>query len=450
LICADEFIMADEAFALSPISARAAQPREEDYDAINEAFMETSRGRWFLGEYAKRNRNADTRMVLDAVARIEVTMAAQKQPVPEPDNGLADALVAIRSAVEQARISALAALDNHMLEEALAPIRKGARIVKEIAWRWREIGADPRICDLLDSQVNAIEAGCGQVASHDPLTALSAAFDLLEGRIRQIDGSDASPAEAEAVVSPASPPPSDEMPAAAEEAAEAAVAMDDTEDAVRAEAMRAEAAAASTETADASADVTAEVDMAAEAAAVAIETADVTVEAPDATEEAADAVAETVDMTEAADVVVEAVDVPAEAADISAEIEDADQDAVLDMVAFAMAAPDPADTDEAPDPVSDESSVIEPQPAEPETVAQMPEPESEPEQTASPAIAPTMQPSIEASLEPATGTATEASAEASLGSSLLASGIVQRPLGASDPLTPIRRMSQAEKIALFS
>ena len=76
--------MADEAFALSPISARAAQPSEADYDAIQEAFMETSRGRWFLGEYAKRNRNADTKMVLDAVARIEGTLAAQKQPEPEP------------------------------------------------------------------------------------------------------------------------------------------------------------------------------------------------------------------------------------------------------------------------------------------------------------------------------------------------------------------------------
>ena len=59
--------MADEAFALSPISARAVLPSEQDYDAISEAFMETSRGRWFLGEYAKRNRNSDTRMVLDAV-----------------------------------------------------------------------------------------------------------------------------------------------------------------------------------------------------------------------------------------------------------------------------------------------------------------------------------------------------------------------------------------------
>src|SRR2546430_4491753 len=71
MICAKSFCMAEEAFALSPISARAALPSEEDYAAISEAFMETSRGRWFLGEYAKRNRNADTRMVLDAVARIE-------------------------------------------------------------------------------------------------------------------------------------------------------------------------------------------------------------------------------------------------------------------------------------------------------------------------------------------------------------------------------------------
>src|SRR5215210_820712 len=96
----DEFEMADEAFALSPISARAVLPSEQDYDAISEAFMETSRGRWFLGEYAKRNRNSDTRMVLDAVSRIEESLAAQKQPAP--DTGLADALAAISSAVVEA------------------------------------------------------------------------------------------------------------------------------------------------------------------------------------------------------------------------------------------------------------------------------------------------------------------------------------------------------------
>src|SRR5437773_1813446 len=66
-------------------------PIQEDYAAISEAFMETSRGRWFLGEYAKRNRNADTSMVLDAVARIEQSLAAQRQATAEAETGLAEA-----------------------------------------------------------------------------------------------------------------------------------------------------------------------------------------------------------------------------------------------------------------------------------------------------------------------------------------------------------------------
>ena len=179
--------MADEAFALSPISARAAQPSEEDYDAISQAFMETSRGRWFLGEYAKRNRNADTSMVLDAVTRLEENLAAQRQPepAPAPDNGLKEALAAIRGAVDAARV---AALDGLALEEKLGPVRKGSRIIREIAWRWREIGADGRICDLIDAQIGAIDEACGEIASINPLVA----FDVIERQLAELGGNEAA------------------------------------------------------------------------------------------------------------------------------------------------------------------------------------------------------------------------------------------------------------------
>src|SRR3954466_14578528 len=129
----EEFCMAEEAFALSPISARAALPSEEDYAAISDAFMETARGRWFLGEYARRNRNADTRMVLDAVARIEECLATQKQAASE--TRLDEALAAIRQAIDEAQASAIAALDGIALEQHLAPVCKGARVIREIAWR---------------------------------------------------------------------------------------------------------------------------------------------------------------------------------------------------------------------------------------------------------------------------------------------------------------------------
>ncbi|MGJ4994800.1 hypothetical protein ACQR0Z_10325 [Bradyrhizobium sp. HKCCYLS3077] len=183
--------MVDEVFALSPISARAAQPNEADYEAIRDAFMETSRGRWFLGEYAKRNRNADTSMVLDAVARIEHALASQRQQQQEIEQAdskaLPEVLAVIRAAVEDAALAAASAVDSLALEQNLAPVRKGTRIIKEISWRWREIGADSRICDLIDSQVTSIEFACNQLASADPKVALLAAFEIIKARLKELD-----------------------------------------------------------------------------------------------------------------------------------------------------------------------------------------------------------------------------------------------------------------------
>jgi hypothetical protein len=376
MICADEFAMAaDEAFALSPISARASLPREEDYEAISEAFMETSRGRWFLGEYAKRNRNADTHMVLDAVARIEQSLAAQKQP--EPDSGLADALAAIRGALDEAKARAAAALDGLALDENLAPVRKGARVIREISWRWREIGADGRICDLLDSQVSAIEAACGQLASASPTAALGAAFNLIAERIAESGDDDgAAPRAAAAASGPASPAPSVEMsvvemPAAASEPVQAETAAAPAEAAINAPAMQIEGVVAPAEVAD----------------------------------------------------------VATEVAEITAEAADADDEALLELVTLEMAAPDPFDSDEPSDADPDDIDAATPPPADPVMVAR----------EAEPAAAPAQPLAIQSRFEP------------SLGSSLIANGILRRPNGAaSDPLAPLRRLSQVEKIALFS
>ena len=395
----DEFDMADEAFALSPINARASLPSEEDYDAISQAFMETSRGRWFLGEYAKRNRNADTRMVLDAVARIEQTIAAQKQPVPE--SGLTEALAAIRHAVGEAQTAATAAVEGLALQETLAPVRIGTRIIKEISWRWREIGADARICDLLDSQVGAIEGACEQISPANTLAALSTAFDLLKARIGGFDDGDAAaPQAAEAAVPSPSSAAHDEAPAAMTETAQAASATDDAEAAMS---LPAEAV---------------------------VESVEVTVEVGAATAEVADTIAETDGM--AAD----AADVTSEAVDDSAEAADAYDEALLDMVALEMGAPDDAELEDAAevDPAAESPS------AEPVIVAEMPEP------MVSEAAAPTEPAAAQPSLQPAL----EPLVEPSLGSTLLASGIVRKPSPVSDPLAPIRRMSQAEKIAFFS
>jgi hypothetical protein len=177
----DEFCMADEVFALSPISSRAAQPDDADYEAIREAFMETARGRWFLGEFAKRNRNADTRLVLDQVARIE--RMVDTLPQPSSDARLAEILATIRSVVDRAAEVAASAAIGLEINERLAPIRRGVRILKEISWRWREIGTESRICDSIDAQIGAIQDSCRRLAKVDTHAALTAAFELMRTRI---------------------------------------------------------------------------------------------------------------------------------------------------------------------------------------------------------------------------------------------------------------------------
>jgi hypothetical protein len=443
----DEFAMADEAFALSPISARAAQPREEDYNAISEAFMETSRGRWFLGEYAKRNRNADTRMVLDAVARIEETITAQKKPAPD-DVRLAEALAAITASLVEAKTTATIALGDLGLEENLAPARKGARVIREIAWRLREVGADGRICDLIDSQVGAIESACGKIAATDAMPALSAAFDLIERRIKALGDSKAgapqpaekeAPRHAEKVV--AFPQKAAEETAPVEAAPPVARAV---EEAIPPASLTEAPAATETPAASAAADA----ETATSSPVTAAEPVAPIAEAVETKAEAADMMAEVADRSpEAAEISAEATEAQAtEVQDAEAEAAEAHDDAVLDMVAMEMAAPDPEDAYDPPG-----SEIDAPETSLETQVSSEPQISYEPQATPLPPAAPLTVVAEQSAPVVAAAPQPVPEPEPSLGSSLIASGLVRgHAASRPDPLAAIRRMSQAEKIALFS
>ena len=68
--------MSEEASALSTIAPPPAA--QSDYESICAALMHTERGRWFLEEYARRNRSADTQLLLAAIGRIETVICAER------------------------------------------------------------------------------------------------------------------------------------------------------------------------------------------------------------------------------------------------------------------------------------------------------------------------------------------------------------------------------------
>jgi hypothetical protein len=82
------------------------QPPDFDFDAIQAAVRETERGRWFLSEYDRRNRSADTQALLEAIGKLNKLV--RSHPL-EPTDRLSrpGAIEAIRNAkaeIEAAQI----------------------------------------------------------------------------------------------------------------------------------------------------------------------------------------------------------------------------------------------------------------------------------------------------------------------------------------------------------
>jgi hypothetical protein len=122
---------------------------------------------------------------------------------------------------------------------------------------------------------------------------------------------------------------------------------------------------------------------------------------------------------------------------------DAEDEALLDMIAMEMGAPDPISDDEIAEAIAEQVRSAEPAPIAPVIVAKAPEPVVAPPP-------PPVQQVVQAP-PPPPAPAPAPAVEMSLGSSLIASGMLRKPVtAANDPLAPIRRMSQAEKIAFFS
>ena len=132
---------------------------ERDFDAIEAAVMETERGRWFLAEFAKRNRLGETRLLLDAITRLEQNVGG-----PRPPEELDAIRAALGGIAEELRRAAAdlgggdnlsAGLDGFVqsvstVVSAVSDIHDAAERVSELAWRLRERGASPSLCSELE------------------------------------------------------------------------------------------------------------------------------------------------------------------------------------------------------------------------------------------------------------------------------------------------------------
>ena len=133
-------------------------PADADYDALCEALMASARGRWFLQEYAKRNRNTDTLVVLDAIARVEAVVRGEQ--AHHATQGMRIELLEMARTIAQTRADVAEAKPEPVAEAVTDPgatdIFAAAGRLQEVAWTMRERGLDMTMCDQIADLSSAI------------------------------------------------------------------------------------------------------------------------------------------------------------------------------------------------------------------------------------------------------------------------------------------------------
>lgn len=149
--------------------------REQDFEAIEAAVMETERGRWFLAEYARRHRAADTVVVVDAIGKLEKLLRRERRPDADRirlDIGeMKDAIERTKAEIAEIKFEGATGSRFHQAsdeldaivtqtEHATSEILESAEKIQEIAWVMREAKVEEEICAALETLTTTIYTSC--------------------------------------------------------------------------------------------------------------------------------------------------------------------------------------------------------------------------------------------------------------------------------------------------
>ena len=101
---------------------------EHDFESIENAVLETPRGRWFLAEYARRNHQSDTEFLLMSINRLE-NLLARKTASPDTQ----ELLIATAKVLDMIEtINQTIAIDHDALTPSDHPLKGVALAAEDI------------------------------------------------------------------------------------------------------------------------------------------------------------------------------------------------------------------------------------------------------------------------------------------------------------------------------
>ncbi len=135
--------------------------RQDDYAKIETALQQTPRGRWFLDEYARRNRHADTAMVLAAIERLEGVVKGEAEGHSASKAGAAAIALPYAQLKCDAETAAQDVADmEQATKDATADILLATEAIQDFTWEMRDKGIDRATCETIERHTADIYAAC--------------------------------------------------------------------------------------------------------------------------------------------------------------------------------------------------------------------------------------------------------------------------------------------------
>jgi chemotaxis regulatin CheY-phosphate phosphatase CheZ len=154
-------------------------PTDQDtafYQALEDAVMQTPRGRWFLSEFSRRNRIEESQSVLSAIEKLTATInetraSASLEIMRRELQEMSASIVQTRREIASIKptesghnkiVSATEELDHivRSTEQATADILTASERLQAIGMALQDTGADQKLCAEIDELATTIMLSC--------------------------------------------------------------------------------------------------------------------------------------------------------------------------------------------------------------------------------------------------------------------------------------------------
>jgi hypothetical protein len=172
---------------MTRLKPSTALETDDEYRAIEQALLESARGRWFLAEHGRRARRLDSALLEDAIGRLQTSLRQPPALLDQLETELGELKTHLNAMREELLARPHGVPSANTAVDGTAPriILKAAEDLHEIAWSLQANPFDPKGCEEIARNAARLYTLSQDQATHAERTL--GITSAIEGAMTRVD-----------------------------------------------------------------------------------------------------------------------------------------------------------------------------------------------------------------------------------------------------------------------